>query len=590
MKSIRTKCILASAIVIAITIVACGKNILDISPLGTLNPAIVANEPGVQGILIGAYSLLDGVGAAGDDQTSGSSNWVYGGVASDDAYKGSDPSDFNVIASLEDWSITPSTGLTGPKWNMLYAGVQRSNDVLRTLAIATGITEDVQKQIAAQARFLRAYYHFELRRIFGKVIYADETVSNDFIDVDNSTEIYPKIEADLTAAIPDLPESWGAEVGRANVWAAKALLAKVYMAQGKYSEAYPILKDIIANGKNSAGTSYALMTNYFSNFNPAQKNNSETIFSAQTSVQDGSAVDWGADPNGNYGDMLNFPYTGGPGACCGFYNPSQDLGNAYKTDADGLPLLDTWYQGNSVDNATTPYTGTLDPRIDLVMGRPGIPYLDWGPVPVDNSWIRNPINDGRFLPKKNVYASSQKGGYVDNSGYWGPNELVANNVNLIRLSDVILWAAECAADANDYNAAMDYVNQVRERASHTSSWVYKNSDYSAATATYASQTTPAANYKIGLYKSFPSKDYALKAIRFERRLELAEEGHRFFDLVRWGIAAETLNKYLEKEKLKRAYKATASFAKGKNEYFPIPSSIIDIAAKYGSQLDQNPGY
>jgi hypothetical protein len=591
MKNIRTKYILASAAVIAITIVACGKNFLDKPPLGTLNPAIVANEPGVQGILIGAYALLDGAGAAGDDQTSGSSNWVYGGVASDDAYKGSDPSDFNVIASVEDWTVTPSTGLTGPKWNLLYAGVQRSNDVLRTLAIATGVSEDAQKQITAQARFLRAYYHFELRRIFGKVIYADESVNNDSIDVDNSTEIYPKIEDDLKAAIDGLPESWGAEVGRANVWAAKALLAKVYMAQNKYSDAYPILKDIIANGKNSAGVSYALMPNYYSNFNPQQKNNSETVFSAQTSVQDGSAVDWGADPNGNYGDMLNFPYTGGPGACCGFYNPSQDLGNAYKTDADGLPLLDTWYQGNSVSNATTPYTGTLDPRIDLVMGRPGVPYLDWGPVPTDNSWIRNPINDGRFLPKKNVYAASQKGGYVDNSGYWGPNELVANNVNLIRFSDVILWAAECAANNNEYSAATDYVNQIRERASHTSSWVYLNSDYDAATATYAKQTTPAGNYKIGLYKNFTSKDNALKAIQFERRLELAMEGHRFFDLVRWGTADQVLNSYYAREKAIRPLKANAKWTPGKNEVFPIPQSQIDQMNSDGVvRLTQNPNY
>ncbi len=86
-------------------------------------------------------------------------------------------------------------------------------------------------------------------------------------------------------------------------------------------------------------------------FNPAQKNSQESVFAAQTSVQDGSSVDWGGDPNGNYGDILNFPYTGGPGACCGFYNPSQDLANAYKTDANGLPLLDAWYTGLKVSDA-----------------------------------------------------------------------------------------------------------------------------------------------------------------------------------------------------------------------------------------------
>src|SRR5436305_306320 len=147
------------------------------------------------------------------------------------------------------------------------------------------------------------------------------------------------------------------------------------MYELKYTDAYPLLQDIIANGVTSGGAHYALNPNFYSNFNPAQKNSAESVFAAQTSVQDGSSVDWGGDPNGNYGDILNFPYTGGPGACCGFYNPSQDLANAYKTDpATGLPLLDDWFTGLSVsDQYGTPYSGTLDPRIDRTMGRPGIP-------------------------------------------------------------------------------------------------------------------------------------------------------------------------------------------------------------------------
>ena len=593
MKKIKSKIIVIPALaLLAITIAACSKNFLDKPPLGTLNPAIVATEKGVQGILIGAYSLLDGAGAAGDDETSAGSNWVFGGVASDDAYKGSDPSDFNVIASLEDWSVTPSNTVVLPKWNLLYAGVQRSNDVLRTLPLATDILEPEQLQITAQARFLRAFYDFELKRIYGNPIYADETVDNNNTAVDNSTDIYPKIEDDLNAAVANLPDSWGASgAGRANVWAAKALLAKVYMYEKKYSDAYTLLKDIIAHGKTASGAAYALSPNFYSNFNPAQKNGPESIFAAQTSVQDGSAVDWGADPNGNYGDILNFPYSGGPGACCGFYNPSQDLGNAYKTDANGLPLLDTWFQGQNVSDTINAYSGTLDPRVDLTMGRPGIPYLDWGVVPAKDAWIRNPINDGHFTPKKNVYASSQKSGYVDNSGYWAPTELVANNVNLIRFADVILWAAECAVDANDLTAAKDYVNMIRSRAANTSSWVYKNSDYDAGSATYTTQTTPAANYKIGLYTSFPSKDYATKAVQFERRLELAMEGQRFFDLVRWGTADAVLNSYYAREKAFRPLKANAKWTPNKNEVFPIPQTKIDAMNSDGTvRLVQNPGY
>ena len=552
----------------------------------------MATGPGVQGLLIGAYSLVDGEGASGDGFASGASNWTYGGVAGDDAYKGSDPSDVADVAPFEDWTVTPTNGAIPQKWNVCYAGIQRCNDVLNTLKIATGISAADQTTITAQARFLRAYFHMELKKVFGNIIFADETVSPQNTNVTNADDAWPKIEADLTFASANLPETWN-QVGRANKWAAKALLAKAYMFEKKYTDAYTLLKDIIANGQTSGGAKYALDQHYYSNFNPAQKNSAESVFAAQTSVQDGSSVDWGGDPNGNYGDILNFPYNGGPGACCGFYNPSQDLANSFKTDPiTGLPLLDTWYNGLNVSDPTTPYVGTLDPRIDWTMGRKPIPYLDWGPHPGD-SWIRNPVNDGHFSPKKNVYALSQKGTYTDvGSAYWGPTELVANNVNIIRFSDVILWAAECAVNANDIPTAMNYVNMVRARAADPTGWVYNNSAYDAPSATYTTQTTPADNYKIGLYTAatFTAAN-ALKAVQFERRLELAMEGNRFFDLVRWGIADPVLNSYYAREKLLRPLKANAHWTAGKNEYFPIPQGEMDNMNADGKvRLKQNPGY
>ena len=598
MKKIKYKFLIPACLVLLVAIIACKKSFLDKPPLGTLNPQILATEKGVQGLLIGAYSLVDGEGAAGDGFASGASNWILGGVASDDAYKGSDPTDVGEAAPMEQFvSLTPTNSAIPQKWIVCYSGAQRSNEVLRVLAIATGISAAKVTTITAQAKFLRAFYHFELKKIFNKIIYADETVTKDNTNVSNTADAWPRIEADLTAAVADLPDTWPGEPGRANKWAAKALLAKTYMFQKKYAAAYTLLQDIIANGKTSKGDKYALVPHYYSNFNPAQKNSAESVFAAQTSVKDNSSVDWGGDPNGNYGDILNFPYTGGPGACCGFYNPSQDLANAFKTDAAGLPLLDTWYTGlnvsaqASIPAAGAPYVGTLDPRVDWVAGRPGIPYLDWGLHPGE-TWIRNPVNDGTLSPKKNVYANSQKDAFTDvGSAYWGPTELVANNVNIIRFADVILWAAECAADANDLTAAKNYVNLVRARAADPTGWVYKNSAYDAPTATYATQTTPADNYKIGLYASFPDKAYAVKAVQFERRLELAMEGQRFFDLVRWGIAAPTINAYIAREKVLRPLKATANFTAGKNEYFPIPQGEIDNMNSDGTvRLTQNPGY
>lgn len=330
---------------------------------------------------------------------------------------------------------------------------------------------------------------------------------------------------------------------------------------------------------------------FYSNFNPAQKNSKESVFAAQTSVKDNSSVDWGGDPNGNYGDILNFPYNGGPGACCGFNNPSQDLANAFKTDANGLPFLDNWFDKPWVSDQYDPnYAGNLDPRIDWTMGRSGIPYLDWGPHP-GLAWIRNPTNDGNKSPIKDVYAKSQKDAFTDvGSAYWGPTELTANNVNIIRFSDVLLWAAECEAEANQLATAMGHVNQVRSRMKdHPEAWV-KTGNYDAASG-FFSTGSDAATYKIGLYTSFPDQDFARKAIRFERRLELAMEGQRFFDLVRWGIAATTINAFIQREKSLRPLKSTAVFTAGKNEYMPIPQGEIDNMNQDGTvRLKQNPGY
>lgn len=594
MKKMKYKYLYGAGIVAMVVLAACSKSFLEKPPIGTLSPEIVASEKGVQGLLIGAYSLLDGNGSSGDgNYASAASNWAYGGVASDDAYKGSDPSDVADLVPFEQFTtLTPTNGAVPQKWNLCYNGAQRCNGVLNTLALAKDISESKKTGIIAQARFLRAFFHMELKKVFNNIIYADETVNPENTKVTNTTDVWPKIEADLNFAIANLPETWS-EVGRVNKWAAKAFLAKAYMFQKKFTAAYPILQDLIANGKTTAGVKYGLTPQFYSNFNPAQKNSRESVFAVQTSVQDNSSVDWGGAPNGNYGDILNFPYNGGPGACCGFYNPSQDLANAYKTDANGLPLLDESYtSGLKVSDPTTPYTGTLDPRVDLTGGRKGIPYLDWGLHPGDD-WIRNVPNDGHFSPKKNVYALSQKGSFTDvGSAYWGPTELVANNVNLIRFADILLWAAECAVIAGDLPTAMANVNTVRARAADPSGWVYKNSDYNAATAMYSTQTTPADNYKIGLYTAatFTAAN-AMKAVYFERRLELAMEGHRFFDLVRWGIAAPTINTFIAREKAQRPLKQNASFTAGKNEYFPIPQGRIDALNSDGSKrLTQNPGY
>ncbi len=578
MKQSKFKILLVGVTTSMVLFYACSKNFLDKSPIGSLDQNTLANKAGVEGVLIGAYSMLDGYGGAGGGWQSAGSNWVYGGVASDDAYKGSDPGDQADIVPIETYSATGSNGYFNQKWQAVYDAVQRSNDVLRLMATATDINDADKKRIEAEARFLRAHYHMEAKKMWNNVPYVDQTITyaaGNF-NVANTADIWPNIVADLDYAIANLPATQSS-VGRANSWAAKALKAKALMFRKDFAGAKPILDDVIANGVTASGKKYALVSNFFDNFNAETKNSSEAVFSCQQSVNDNSNGD-----NGGWGDVLNFPYNGGPGGCCGFYQPSISLANSYKVDAvTGLPLLDTWNavdfkndQGLTSSQPFTPdVTTPVDPRLDFTIGRRGIPYLDWGLHP-GNDWIRDQNNGGPYAAIKNVYFKRQAGALTDKS-FWTAG-VTANNYTFIRFSDVLLWSAECEVEVGTLAKAVTLVNQVRSRIKdNPATWVKQPSGANAA------------NYQIGLYVSFPDQAYGRKAVRFERKLELAMEGHRFFDLVRYGIADVELNAYIAKEKAKRTYLNSATFTKGKSEYFPIPQSQIDLSK---GALKQNPGY
>jgi hypothetical protein len=611
---------------------SCGKSFLDQKPYGSLDPAVLANQKGVESLLIGAYSLLDGYqnsnGIGGWE--SAADNWVYGSVVGGDAHKGSDASDQPDIIPIELHQPSATNNYFNVKWKAVYEGITRANIVLKVLAQATDVSDDDRKRISGEARFLRAHYHFEARKMWGKVPFIDETmtdyvVPNPNVNVPNTEDILPKIEADLQYAYDNLPEIQ-ANVGRANKWAAAAMLGKCYMFEKKYTEAKAILEQVYLNGKNPLGTKYGLLSNFQDNFNAETKNLSESVFAVQSSVNDGSGA-----ANANYGDVLNMSY-GGPWDCCGFFVPSQDLVNSFKTDpTTGLPDVDTYNtnpvksdQGLKSDQPFTPYTGTVDPRLDWTVGRRGVPYLDWGPHP-GFAWMRDQQYSGPYSPVKDVYYKRQKGSLTDAS-FWS-STVTAINYNIIRFADVILWLAECEVEApgGDLEKARAYVNEIRGRAANTASWVNNDQNKYSAKAVVASEAAMLAvdakpgdyvvrtdtnttfvlltgdasdisnwqeytipNYKIGLYTD-PWTDQAVarKAVHFERKLELAMEGHRFFDLVRWGEAATTLNNYLQYEKTLRSWMSSASFTTGKDEYFPIPQRQIDLS---NGTLQQNPGY
>lgn len=569
MKKNKFRILVLSFTVITGTLIlqACKKSFLDAQPYGQYTSDLIKNKKGLDGLLVGVYGVLDGQGVAGDPWETSAVNWATAGVAADDAYKGTDANDQPQMTEVEQYKSQPSNRYFYNKWLAVYEGVSRSNSVIRLAADpAIVLTEDEKKNILGQARFLRGHYHFEAKKMWNKVPYISDTTTT----YNNASDIWSKIEEDFKFAYDNLPEKQDL-AGKVNKWAAACYLAKSYIYQKKFTEAKALFDVITVSGMTAQGKQYGLLDAYWQAFDAEYDNNKEEVFGIST------AASGNVDGSGERSLGLAFPY-GGDFGCCGFFQPSQNLVNAYKTGVDGLPLFTTFNdvdlkndQGlKDADAYTNDNTTPLDPRLDWSVGRRGVPFWDWGPHP-GYSWIRDQNYAGPFSPKKHVF--SRKDESTLTSSGW--KNITAKDIYLIRYSDVLLMAAEAEIEVGSLAKAQAYINQVRGRAKNPASWV---------------KSAP-ANYVINLYSvPFVSKQAATTAVRFERRLELAMEGIRWFDLVRWGIAAETLNTYLAKEKLKRTYKTTASFTKGTNEYFPIPASIIDIAAKYGNKLDQNPGY
>lgn len=546
--------------------VSCADSFTEKPAIGALSDESLANEDGVELLLVGAYSALDGIrsGAYGADWASSADNWWLD-VLSDDAHKGSTDGDQADLFELETYNWTASNPYIIGKWGGLFAGVNRANAVISLINSIEGA--DLTGKMA-EARFLRGHFNLELQKMYGNIPFiSDENYSNTEFNQPNSGPIWSEIEADFQFAADNLPTSQ-AQVGRPTSWAAKAFLGKTLLQQKKYAEALAALDQVIGSGQ------YALLAEFGDNFREAGDNSVESILSIQF-VADGG-LSW----NGNRGGTLNFPNPGPFGSCCGFYQPTQDLANAYQTDADGLPLLDTFNQTDIANDygiesaeAFTPEAGNLDPRIDFTIGRRGIDYNGYGVMP-GHSWIRATFADisGPYLSKKNVYHAGETA--LMGTGGWG-EQRSGINYHIMRFSDVLLMAAEAAAETGNLAKALDYTNQVRTRA--------KNSTYVQDGA-----GNNAANYVIEPYASFATKEFAIKAVRMERRLELAMEGQRLFDLRRWGNSAEVLNEYTQNEaRTITNFGSKAGTYQSKHDLLPIPLQAIDLS---GGILTQNPGY
>ncbi|MGA0558036.1 RagB/SusD family nutrient uptake outer membrane protein [Larkinella sp. VNQ87] len=559
---------------------ACKDSFLEIPATGQVSESQLTSKKGLEGALISVYGQLNGR----DNRMASPSNWVWGSIRGGDANKGTDPGDFSDINPIQRFEYLSTQGVILDKYRGNYEGIARANNVLKLIGKAgADVTAADKQRIGGEARFLRGHYYFELKRAFNNVPYVDETMDygTGIEKVKNDKELYPLIEADLKYAYDNLPETQSA-VGRANKWAAASYLAKVYLYQKKYTEAKALFDLIIANGKTSNGKKYGLVPRYADMFRASNDNNEESVFAIQAAANTGSVN------NANPEFDLNYPYnTGpnGPGNCCGFFAPSFEMANSYRTNANGLPLLDGSYnlpanelktdQGIQSNVAFTPDAGNLDPRIDHVIGRRGIPFLDWIDHP-GFDWIRNQANAGPYSPKKFAYYKSDVGSLQDNSS-WTPG-YTALNFPVIRYADVLLMAAEAEIEVGSLAKAREYTNLVRARAANPAGFVTKAG-------------APAAKYLIDVYPAanFADKAIARQTVYFERKLELSLEGHRFFDLVRWGLADKEVNAYLtyESKKLVGAL-GGAKFTPNKHEYLPLPQDQIDLLG--ADILKQNPGY
>lgn len=566
------------AILMAMALTGCSEGFMTLDPAGSVSKSTLSNYKGVQMMITGMYARL-----YGGSPSNNLSNIVWGDCLGGDTNKASTPTDQPAWGSLEQYQIVNNNSYIKVKWQKCYEGIHRSNEVISVanscedeLRSHKGMEKDFYTETVAEARFLKGLWHFEIIKMFGAAVpyvsvedydsATDPMVSN--VD-ENGNYIYTWQNAadDLIFAAENLPSYWNnANKGRANKWAAKAYLAKLYLYwsspyngtnatnTSKLNEAKALFKDIIDNGVDPSGQKYKLAPDFETLFVAAVSDwTGESVFDVQQTIS-------GTQTTTN---RINTDFNSLTGAIkgkgIGFSNISSDLVHSYMVDANGLPMFDyrdypqsmsTYYP--SSDLITTNLDIYTDPRVDVTVGRFGVPYWDWGTPGVreggTSPWIRDVSFGGLYLNKKMAEKQSDLGTLSVATSVGS----TAKNFHLLRYADVLLMYAECCIRTDDLETAREYINLVRARAANG----YIHAD-NTTKGTYVfedmvnnkSYEGAAGNYRIGLYKdSFKNTDEAWRALRRERRLEFGQEGHLWFDLCRWGIAAQEINSYAKYEK------------------------------------------
>lgn len=554
---------------------SCSEEFLTKAPPAVAPGSLVETPEGVENLLVGVYERMQGSSMFGGALAS---DWTYAGGCSDDAYKGTssgDQSNFNLI---ERYDALPSNPYMTERWNNCYDGVARANVCLDFLwKVQEGdkpMIEARAKQVEAEIKFLRAWFHFQANKIFEKIPYVKTTTELGSVkpeDVPNTDAGWAGIEEDLQYAIDNLPTSpYINQPGRPTKYAAMAYKAQAHMYQKEYPAAKTLLDLIIGANK------YSLVADYTWNLDMTHENNAESIFELQchTTPAGSSSV---------HGSGCNFHQKGA--ASCGgwgFYQPSSDLFNAFQVDANGLPKLNRADRvniptdmGKGSAAAFTPTTLPLDPRVDYIIARRGVDFLGWGIHP-GNDWIREQNNGGPMMTKIFMHRKDEQAMNQNGSGFSN-----GKNYRMMRYASILLWKAECAIVDGDLEMARTLVNQVRNRAKNSPPVMGKCTSTASLLANpVVDWTQPAANYDVEPYPGgvypFDNAANALKAVQEETRLEFACQNHRFFDLRRWGIIDQNLDEYIAQDISFRTFMQGSTFEAGKDEYWPIPQGVIDL--------------
>lgn len=554
-------------------VISC-DSFLDESPQGVAGSEALNSPAEIEKMVIAAYSSL------GNDNAFTGINalWPYGDLRSGDSHKGGDGTgdmgDFNLFETFV--YMRDDVGYLDQKWYHQYIAIARTNDALSRIDHVDESEYPKKKIRQAEMRFLRAHFYFELKILYKHIPFIDENEpTENYINISNveytGQEMWDKLIDEFRFAAENLPDN-NEDKGRVNKGMAQAYLAKTLLyAAYEQDEKHNVtninqakLNEVVMLC-NMLSEKYSLAADFAENFLCETENGPESVFTVQHSHSDGTLrgrLDWGA--------MLNYPMNPEYG-CCGFHQPTQNMVNAFRTDEKGLPLFDTFNDKN-LSTKDDLLANDIDPRLNHTVAFPGLPYKYNPEFIFEIYWNRDANTYGNFMSmKETVLPDCPCFAKAD------PFMSSSKNRDIIRYADVMLWQAEALIELGYQAEALPLINAIRERAAKSTGRLKDiQGDFTGK--------FHVESYKPGENCAAWTQEFARKALQWERRLEFSQEGFRFFDLVRWGIAAEMVNEYLNVEKTRRGvYLQEAEFTKNRDEYFPIPKAQINFSKKLYQQ-------